>query len=101
MMPKVQKFVEQGVAGFHREVSEVRSLADGRFIAVMRRPLANGGLISTHEDITERQRLHAQVEKQNYLLTEHEQLLQLQNLQFDAALATCRKGFACSMPSST
>ncbi|HEU4381020.1 MAG TPA: PAS-domain containing protein [Hyphomicrobiaceae bacterium] len=87
-----QKFVEQGVAGFHREVSAVLSLADGRFIAVMRRPLANGGLISTHEDITERQRLHAQVEKQNHLLTEHEKLLQLQNLQFDAALANMSQG---------
>ena len=87
-----QKFVEQGVAGFRREVSEILALADGRFIAVMRRPLANGGLVSTHEDITERQRLHAQVEKQNHLLTEHEQLLQLQNLQFDAALANMSQG---------
>ena len=87
-----QKFVEQGVAGFRREVSEILALSDGRFIAVMRRPLANGGLVSTHEDITERQRLHAQVEKQNRLLTEHEQLLQLQNLQFDAALANMSQG---------
>jgi diguanylate cyclase (GGDEF)-like protein len=87
-----EKFVEQGVAGFRREVSEVLSLADGRFIAVMRRPLANGGLVSTHEDITERQTLHAQVEQQNRLLTEHEQLLQLQNLQFDAALANMSQG---------
>jgi PAS domain-containing protein len=87
-----QKFVEQGVAGFRREVSEILSLADGRFIAVMRRPLANGGLVSTHEDITERQKLHAQVETQNRLLTEHEQLLKLQNIQFDAALPNMSQG---------
>ena len=87
-----QKFVEQGLAGFRREVSEILALSDGRFIAVMRRPLANGGLVSTHEDITERQRLHAQVEKQNRLLTEHEQLLQLQNLRFDAALNNMSPG---------
>ena len=89
---EAENFVEQGVAGFRRQVSEILALADGRFIAVMRRPLANGGLVSTHEDITERQKLHAQVEQQNRLLTEHEQLLQLQNMQFDAALANMSQG---------
>jgi diguanylate cyclase (GGDEF)-like protein/PAS domain S-box-containing protein len=57
-----QKFVEEGLAGFMQEVSQVVRLADERFISVLRRPLADGGLISTHEDVSERERLNQQLD---------------------------------------
>jgi diguanylate cyclase (GGDEF)-like protein len=56
-----EKFVNDGLASFHQEVSNVVDLADGRSIAVLSKPLANGGLISTHEDITARRRMEARI----------------------------------------
>ncbi len=35
---------------------DVLELADGRFIAVSHRPMADGGFVATHEDVTERVR---------------------------------------------
>jgi diguanylate cyclase (GGDEF)-like protein len=89
---EADEFVERGIASFHREVTEILKLADGRYISVLRRPLADGGLISTHEDITERELLHARVESQNHLLKEHEKLLRSQNTQLDAAINNISQG---------
>jgi diguanylate cyclase (GGDEF)-like protein/PAS domain S-box-containing protein len=70
-----RKVVEEGLATFNREVTEILELADGRFISVLRRPLADGGLISTHEDITERQRAEARIAH----LAHHDTLTDLPN----------------------
>jgi diguanylate cyclase (GGDEF)-like protein len=51
--------VDQGIAKFEDYICEVATLRDGRHISVVRRPLAGGGLISTHEDITDRKRADA------------------------------------------
>src|SRR6185295_14486583 len=56
--------IEEGVASFNQEVSQVLPLADGRFISVLRRPMPDGSLISTHEDITERETLYAEIAAQ-------------------------------------
>jgi diguanylate cyclase (GGDEF)-like protein len=58
----IQKFVADGVAGFSDEVKQVVRLADGRFISVLRRPMSDGGLVSTHEDVTEREKLNGQLD---------------------------------------
>src|SRR5581483_10970195 len=55
-------------------------LADGRFISVLRRPMADGGVVSTHEDVTEREALKAR--------------LQEQNEQLDAAMNNMSQGLA-------
>lgn len=39
----------------------VYEMSDGRAIAVMREPMLNGGWVATHEDITERRRVEAQI----------------------------------------
>ena len=75
-------------------------LSDGRFISVLRRPMPGGGLVSTHEDVTEREELNARLADQNALLRRHEKELEAQNERFDAALPTCRTACACSTPSS-
>ena len=56
--------------------------------------MPNGGRLVTHEDITERQQLHAQLEQQHRLLKEHEEKLRVQNLQLDAALNNMVQGLA-------
>src|SRR5262249_33513366 len=76
-----QDRVRAGLKSFHLDVKEVLHLSDGRFISVVRTPTSDGGIVSTHEDITERQELHAQIEQQNNLLKEHEQLLHARNVQ--------------------
>ena len=58
---EAKEFVETGIASFREKVSEILHLADGRFISVLRRPMPGGGLVSTHEDITERQRAEARI----------------------------------------
>ncbi len=57
-----RKFVEEGLAGFGNDVSQVVPLSDGRFISVLRRSLPDGGVISTHEDVSERERLNEQLD---------------------------------------
>jgi len=40
---------------------KMQDLSDGRVIAVAERPMANGGWVTTHEDITERRRIEARI----------------------------------------
>ncbi len=57
-----EAFVENAIAGFAREASNVVRLSDGRYLSVLRRPLPDGGLVTTHEDVTERERLNDQLD---------------------------------------
>ena len=79
-----ETFLRLGIAEFQQEVSQILKLADGRAISVRRRPIADGGLISTHEDITERESLNARLEEQHFKL--------------DAALANMWQGLAMFGP---
>ena len=56
----------------------VRALPDGRNIQIAHRPLAGGGWLSTHEDITERQQAEAKIREQK--------------LQLDAAVDNMAQG---------
>ena len=77
--------VEQYCAGLDGALTQgqatsfVVEMPDGRSILLVNQPLADGGWVATHEDITERQKL---------LLahTEAERRLQEQKLQLDTAL---------------
>jgi diguanylate cyclase (GGDEF)-like protein/PAS domain S-box-containing protein len=56
----------------------VQQFTDGRIIAYTVRPLPDGGGIATHEDVTEREELHAR--------------LKVRNFQFDTAINNMSQG---------
>ena len=89
-----EQFVDSWASNFGRRSSRIQELADGRIISVSRGQTADGGRVVTHEDITERQKLSAQLERQHLLLKEHEKKVQAQNVQLDAALNNMVQGLA-------
>ncbi len=68
-----------------KTTSRVVEVADGRCVAAVNRPMAGGGWVGTHEDITERQRL---LQAQD----EAEKLLRNKKLQLDIALNNMMQG---------
>ena len=72
--------------------SKVTRLGDGRFIAVSNRVMPGGGWIATHDDVTEREELHARLEKQHEVATQQEEQLRRSNLQFDMAVNNMSQG---------
>ena len=72
--------------------SELRHLNDGRSIAVSHRPIPSGGWVTTHEDVTDRQRAEAKIA----FMARHDLLTGLANRAFllqklDEALARLRR----------
>jgi diguanylate cyclase (GGDEF)-like protein len=65
--------------------SEIQQLVDGRMIAIKRQPMANGGWLTTHEDVT--------AEKKNEkLLAEKAAELEMMNTRFSSALRNMAQG---------
>ena len=52
------------------------ALKNGRIFEIHHRPMTDGGWVATHDDITERQRLKAELEQNHKLLSERTSLLQ-------------------------
>jgi diguanylate cyclase (GGDEF)-like protein/PAS domain S-box-containing protein len=69
-----------------------RKLSDGRTIAVTVRPRDDGGWVTTHEDVTEHERLNTRLGEQNHRLRSQEKALKAQNMILDAALETMSQG---------
>jgi diguanylate cyclase (GGDEF)-like protein/PAS domain S-box-containing protein len=89
-----EAFVESWASNFGQRSARIQELADGRVISVARGQTADGGRVVTHEDITARQKLTAQLEQQHQMLKAHEERLQEQNMQLDAALNNMVQGLA-------
>lgn len=81
-----------------RRFSQIVDMRDGRAIAILNEPMAGGGWVSTHEDVTERRRSEAQISH----MARHDSLTDLPNRillreRMEQALACMRRdgqGFA-------
>jgi diguanylate cyclase (GGDEF)-like protein len=82
-----QQWVETGLANFHKEASDVLPLSDGRLVSVQRRLVAGGGVVSTHEDVTEREKLR---ERLNAALSHMVQGLAMFDAELRLVLANAR-----------
>jgi diguanylate cyclase (GGDEF)-like protein len=60
-------------------------LSDGRAILVSIRPMPEGGWVTTHQDVTERENLNAELAQHNELLRQREDELEERNKLLDAA----------------
>jgi diguanylate cyclase (GGDEF)-like protein/PAS domain S-box-containing protein len=69
-------------------------LGDGRAVSIIHHPIAGGGWVGTHEDVTEREQLNARLEEQHQLVKLKEEQLQARNVQIDAALNNMVQGLA-------
>jgi diguanylate cyclase (GGDEF)-like protein len=81
-----------GAIAQNKPSDTVVELANGRVWEVHQRPMPDGGWVATHEDITERQRLHAQLKNQYEIMKEQQEQLRLRNMQFDLAINNMSQG---------
>ena len=72
-----EEYVGDLLAAIAKGKTESREIktADGRIISVMNQPMAGGGWVATHEDITERKQAEAQI----YYIARHDQLTGIAN----------------------
>ena len=72
-----QRYIEERLAAVEerRSSTKIQNLADGRIVAIVHRPLPEGGWVATHEDITELQQAQAQIAH----LATHDPLTDLPN----------------------
>ena len=70
----------------------VHTFSDGRIIRLGHHPIAGGGWVATHEDVTEQHILNDRLERQNQLLKAQEHQLRLQYVHLDAALNNMSQG---------
>lgn len=77
--------VDQHVQLMPTEKQQNYQLADSRKIFIQRKPLADGGWVATHEDVTEQKR-------SEQLLAEKAAELEAMNLRFDVALNNMSQG---------
>jgi len=70
----------------------IHEFADGRLVAFSIYPMAGGGGMTTHEDITEREELRRRLQSQYELGTEQEEQLKRRNFQFDTAINNMSQG---------
>ena len=68
-----------------KRLNEIQQLADGRIVSIKRQPMANGGWLTTHEDVTAEKR-------REKLLAEKAAELEVTNTRFSAALSNMAQG---------
>jgi diguanylate cyclase (GGDEF)-like protein len=85
-------YVRKHTSGVVVPFAASQELSDGRIIAYSVSPIAGGGGVATHEDITEREELHRRLTTQHQLTVQQEEQLRIRALQFDLAINNMSQG---------
>jgi diguanylate cyclase (GGDEF)-like protein len=72
--------------------TKIHEFTDGRIISYTLHPMANGGGMATHEDITAREEMSARLKAQYLVGKQQEERLQVRNFQFDTAINNMSQG---------
>ena len=72
--------------------TKIHEFNDGRIISYTLHPMADGGGLATHEDITAREELSARLKAQYELGKQQEERLEVRNFQFDTAINNMSQG---------
>jgi diguanylate cyclase (GGDEF)-like protein len=88
-----EAFASGWLAEFTKASSRIQELSDGRIISIVRRPMLDGGVVSTTEDITDRCRSEAKIAH----MARHDALTDLPNRvllkeRLELALARAERG---------
>jgi diguanylate cyclase (GGDEF)-like protein len=70
-----QDYLRERLAPVTARSIDIHNLSDGRAIMISRQPTPGGGWVTTHEDVTERQRIEAQIAH----MAHHDALTELAN----------------------
>ena len=89
---KPDEYIRERVGNAVIPATSIHEFTDGRVIAYTVRPMADGGGMATHEDITEQRELSARLETQHELEDAQEEKLRTRNLQFDTAINNMSQG---------
>ena len=86
-------YIQERVAAVKHASSAIHHLSDGRAVAVTRQPMAGGGWVATHKDVTEQQRSEARIAH----MAHHDALTGLPNRvllkeRLEHALARAKRG---------
>jgi diguanylate cyclase (GGDEF)-like protein len=85
-------YVRERLTGPVTASTVIQEFQDGRLVEYTAHPMPNDGGMATHQDITERERLSSELQRQHSLSLEQEQQLRLQNVRFDLAINNMTQG---------
>ena len=87
-----EEYIRERTAGAVVPGSTTHEFTDGRIISYALHPMANGGGMATHEDITAREEMSARLKAQYEHGKQQEERLKVRNFQFDTAINNMSQG---------
>ena len=87
-----EEFIRERVGSAVVADTTIQEFTDGRIISYTLYPMADGGGMATHEDITAREEMSARLKAQYELGKQQEERLRVRNFQFDTAINNMSQG---------
>ena len=93
VLQKPDEYIRERIGSPVVATTTIQEFIDGRVIAYTAYPMPDGGGLATHEDITEREAMIAQLkQQQGGPSADHEEALRIRNMQFDMAINNMSQG---------